>query len=150
MGLIKYNKFFQNIVDKNLINYKSYTDKYIIYENERKGKLYNVYDERLLFEGEFLNGKKNGKGKEYGYYGDLIFKGEYLNGIINGKGKEYFDNGNIKYEGNYFNGFRHGECIEYYYNGTIRFKGEYLYGKIWNGKVFDFYWNKFFEITIFF
>ena len=94
-----------------------------------------------------MNGKKNGKGKKYGYYGELIFEGEYLNGIINGKGKEYFDNGNIKYEGNYFNGFRHGECIEYYYNGTIRFKGEYLYGKIWNGKVFDFYWNKFFEIN---
>ena len=33
----------------------------------------------LLFEGEYLNGKKKGKVKEYGYDGTLIFEGEYLN-----------------------------------------------------------------------
>ena len=40
----------------------------------------------MRFEGEYLNGEKNGKGKEY--YGDkLEFEGEYLNGKRNGKGK---------------------------------------------------------------
>ena len=34
----------------------------------------------LLFEGEYLNGKKNGKGKEYDYYGELVYEGKYLNG----------------------------------------------------------------------
>ena len=34
----------------------------------------------LIFEGEYLNGKRNGKGKEYGYDGSLKFEGEYLNG----------------------------------------------------------------------
>ena len=44
----------------------------------------------MIFEGEYLNGKRNGKGKEYDYYGNLIFEGEYLNGKRwNGKGKEY-------------------------------------------------------------
>ena len=33
--------------------------------------------------------KKNGKGKEYNRNGKLIFEGEYLNGKSNGKGKEY-------------------------------------------------------------
>ena len=32
----------------------------------------------LKFEGEYLNGKRNGKAKEYD--GDLIFEGEYKNG----------------------------------------------------------------------
>ena len=34
----------------------------------------------LEFEGEYLNGKKNGKGKEYNNIGEIIFEGEYLNG----------------------------------------------------------------------
>ena len=43
----------------------------------------------LEFEGEYLNGKRNGKGKEYFYNGILEYEGEYLNGQRNGKGKEY-------------------------------------------------------------
>ena len=52
-----------------------------------KGKEYN-YDGELMFEGEYLNGERNGKGKEY-YDGLLIFDGEYLNGKRYYKGKEY-------------------------------------------------------------
>jgi len=32
---------------------------------------------QLKIEVEFLNGKKNGKGKEYYYGGNLLFEGEY-------------------------------------------------------------------------
>ena len=48
---------------------------------------------KLKFVGEYLNGEKNGKGKEYynnGYSEILIFEGEYLKGKRNGKGKEYY------------------------------------------------------------
>ena len=42
---------------------------------------------QLIFEGEYLYGKKNGKGKEYYFVGKLKFEGEYLNDIKwNGKG----------------------------------------------------------------
>ena len=34
----------------------------------------------MIFEGEYLNGVKNGKGKEYDDKGNIIFDGEYLNG----------------------------------------------------------------------
>ena len=68
---------------------------------------YNEND-KLLFEGEYVNGKRNVKGKEY-YNDNIIFEGEYLNGIRNGKGKEY-------------------------YKDKLIFEGEYLNGKIWNGK----------------
>ena len=56
------------------------------------------------FEGEYLNGKRNGKGKEYYFNSDLIFEGEYLNDKKwNGKVKEY-DYGILIFEGEYLNG----------------------------------------------
>ena len=36
----------------------------------------------------------------------MIFEGEYYNGKRNGKGKEYYDNGKLKYKGEYLNGKR--------------------------------------------
>ena len=52
-------------------------------------KEYDYYG-RLIFEGEYLNGKRNGVGKEYNELsGKLKFEGEYLNDKKNGKGKEY-------------------------------------------------------------
>ena len=50
--------------------------------------------EYLKFDGEYLNGQRNGKGKEY-YEGNLKFEGEYLIGKRNGKGKEYDIDGKI-------------------------------------------------------
>ena len=35
---------------------------------------------KIKFEGEYLNGKRNGKGREYDYEGNLIYEGDYLNG----------------------------------------------------------------------
>jgi len=60
-------------------------------------KEYNL--KKIIFEGELLNGEKNGKGKEYDYDGNLKFEGEFLNGLKNGKGKEYNKDGNIVFEG---------------------------------------------------
>ena len=34
----------------------------------------------LVYQGEFKNGKRNGKGKEYDYFENIMFEGEYLNG----------------------------------------------------------------------
>ena len=79
--------------------------------NEGKGyiKEYNYYG-KLEFEGEYLNGERNGKGKEYNYFdGELIFEGEYLNGKRNGKGKEYNFLGNLIFEGEFLNGKRNGK-----------------------------------------
>ena len=64
LNIIKYNKNMQNILDISLINYKFFSDRYIIFEKNGKGKEYNNYSDKLLFEGEYLNGKRNGKGKE--------------------------------------------------------------------------------------
>ena len=70
----------------------------------------------------------------YNYYDELEFEGEYLNGERRGKGKEYWK-GKLKFEGEYLNGERHGKGKEYNYEGKLIFEGEYLKGKRWNGKI---------------
>ena len=44
-------------------------------ETNIKGKEYDGESDNLLFEGEYKNGKRNGKGKEYNDVGELIFEG---------------------------------------------------------------------------
>ena len=96
--ITKYNKRFQNKLNIDITDYKRCSGKYLIYENGI-GKEYNVYNDKLLFEGEY----KNGKGKEYNIYNDkILFEGEYLNRLKSGKAKEYYDNGKIKFEGEIF------------------------------------------------
>ena len=103
LDIIKYNKNMQNILDISLINYKTFSGRYILYGENGKGKEYN-YDDKLVFEGEYLNGKRNGKGKEYDYNGKLMFEGEYLN-EEKWNGKEYhYDNGKLLYKCEYLNG----------------------------------------------
>ena len=75
--LIKYNKFLQNENNININNYKSLSRKHILFENNGKGKIYDNYDNKLLYEGELLRGKKNGQGKEYDDNGKLIFIGKF-------------------------------------------------------------------------
>ena len=82
---------------------------------------------KSIFEGEYLNGEKNGKGKEYYYNGFnliLIFEGEYLKGKRNGKGKEYYSNGKLKFEGEYLNGKRNRKGKEYNNKDELIFEGE--------------------------
>jgi len=67
----------------------------------------------LRFEGEYLNGEKNGKGKEY-YDVELRFEGEYLNNK-KWNGKRYDENPNIIYE--LING--NGRIKEYYDNDKL-------------------------------
>ena len=127
LKLIRYNKYLQDILNINIMDYKRYSGKYIIFEAKGKGKEYDGITNNLLFEGEYLNGKRNGKGKEYKFNlffleNDLLFDGEYLNGKRNGKGKEYYSNGNLK------------------------FIGEYLNGKKYSGKEYDFEGNFLFEL----
>ena len=47
------------------------------------------YNVTTLFEGEYINGEKNGKGRKY-MRGNLIFEGEFLNDEYwKGKGRFY-------------------------------------------------------------
>ena len=101
LSLVKYNKDLQNLLDIKLVNYKRFSGKYIVYDENKIGKEY--FKGKIIYIGEYLNGKRNGNGKEY-YDEILIFEGEYLNGKRNGKGKEYYEDDNVLFEGDYTNG----------------------------------------------
>ena len=109
---------------------------------KRNGKGKEYISGILIFEGEYLDGKKwngkgydfsqnlvyelkNGKGyiKEYSYNGTINHEGEYLYGTLNGIGKEYDNGGNLISEGEYIDGKRNGKGNAYY-NGKLYFESE--------------------------
>ena len=127
----------------------------ILYEIENGNGFVREYnnDGELVFKGQYINGKRNGKGWEFkGKF--LIYEGEYLNGKRNGKGKEYSEFGDMDFEeediiqtgeenihtekifeGEYSNGKRwNGNGKEIDNQETIIFEGEYFEGKKWNGR----------------
>ena len=125
-------------------------DRYhnIIYEiKEGKGyiKEYNSKNNKLSFEGEYLNGERNGKGKEYHYInGQLSFEGEYFCDLKNGQGKEYYENGKLKFEGEYL--YNYKIKGKEFYNDKLEFEGEYLFNEKWNGKGYDENGNIIYEL----
>ena len=124
LKIIKYNKNLQKSLNINIINYKYFPGK-MIFELNGIGKEYNI------------DGFVKEKGKEYNEDGELVFEGEYLNGERNGEGKEYYKSNKLKFEGKYLNGKRNGKGKEYYFHdSTLFFDGEYLYGYKKSGKLF--------------
>ena len=98
-----------------------------------------------MFEREYLNGKRNGQGKEYDGEYNLVFEGEYLNGKRwKGKGKEYNDYGMIIFKSEYSHGIildkdgntvsykidklknKNGFMKEYDENNNLIFEGEFV------------------------
>ena len=53
-----------------------------------------------------------------------VYEGEFLNELRHGKGK-YYVNGKLIFDGEYSNGEKHGKCKEYDENGKLIFKGKY-------------------------
>ena len=88
----------------------------------------------------------NGKRKLYDNKGNLIFEGNYINGVKSGKGKEYIildykdlpyiehDFINYIYEGEYLNGEENGKGKEYIIIGNLRKIKEYPIKEIWKRK----------------
>ena len=98
-----------------------------------------------------MNGKRNGKEKEYYDNNKIKFEDEFKNDLrCNGKGydnnntiyelknrkryaKEYDYYGNLIFEFEYLNGLKNGKGKEYNYRVNLEFEEEYLNGKR-NGK----------------
>ena len=134
-----YNKAFQNLININLLHYKILSGRYVIYEanGKRKGKEYNILTDNIMFEGEYLNGKKNGKGKEYNEYENIIFEGEYKDGKKEGQGKEFDESGNLIFEGEYENGLRKKGYLKEYYEGKVIFEADYSCVFSWSYRQYE-------------
>ena len=61
--LLRYNKRIQQRININLIDYRRCSGRYIIFEENGRGKEYNSYTDQLLYDGEYLKGKKMEKEK---------------------------------------------------------------------------------------
>ena len=137
-NIIFHNKNLHENLGIDIKDYIKICGKYKICSRTRKGSVYILIANILKFEGEYLNGKRNGKWNEYYKNGKLKFEDGYLNGEKNGKGKEYKDKGPLKFEGEYVCGKRNGK--EYYENDKLKFEGEYIKG-LRNRKGNKYYYN---------
>ena len=89
-----------------------------------KGRKYKD-DESYSYEGDFVNGKANGKGTEIisNIDNKYVYVGDFVNGNFQGKGKIVWSNGN-SYEGDFVQSFRSGKGIYTWTNGEI-YEGDY-------------------------
>ena len=126
LSLIKINKKIREIIDLNLLHYKTFSGKYFIGKKNGKGKEYNILNDQLIFEGDYIDGKRTGYGKEYIY--------------------DKFDDKFLIYEGKYLDGKRNGEGIEYYSSGKPSFKGIYVFGNKYSGIGYDKYGGIIYEL----
>ena len=119
-----------SFIIKNIFSFLSKEQKLsiIIYNKDLQKKLNINIEDYKIVEGIYKVGDRNGKGKEYDEYGNLIFEGEYLKGKRNGK--EYYYDSKLKFEGEYLKEKRNGKGKEYYHYGKLKFEGEYKWRKM--------------------
>ena len=65
LNLIKFNKKYQNKLGINIEYFEKLYGKYEIKITNGIGRIYPPDKNSLIFEGEYSNGLKNGKGNEY-------------------------------------------------------------------------------------
>ncbi len=78
------------------------------------------------YEGEYRNGKRNGKGTYYYANGDK-YVGDYVNGDFEGQGKYYFKDGDW-FEGEFRNDKRNGKGVYHFADGSWE-EGNYVDGE---------------------
>lgn len=104
-------------------------------EANGKGKMYYDYYRNTLKKNELLQNPSLTKDSferigDKGAYGHLYYEGEFKNGKRTGKGKQYYFNGSLQYEGEFKDSKYHGKGTLYDEDGTIRHKGKFKDGNI--------------------
>ena len=109
------------------------------------GKYEVEFDSGAIYEGDWKDNKKHGKGKYISNNGTttLVYEGDYQNDVIHGKGKIKYAN-NAVYEGEWEHGKIHGKGKYTYANGEV-YEGDWkdneIYGKgkytFANGDVYE-------------
>jgi hypothetical protein len=102
----------------------------------------HIYRNGDRYEGELLDGKKNGKGTYFYKNGDR-YVGDWVNDNQTGKGGYYWSQ-DEKYEGEFLNGKKHGYGAYYFKNGD-KYVGDWVhncrtgYGKLYfkNGDYYE-------------
>lgn len=115
---------------------------YII-DSATEGKLYYP-DGTLMYKGQLVKGKMNGKGKLYSEDGTLWYDAEFVNNEVTGLGTIYFGRSavsNMPGEdimiGGFLNGLPHGHAKYYYGDGSLAYDGQFENGDRTFGKQYD-------------
>ena len=107
----------------------------VSYEGSFSNNLYEGYGilrtEDIVYEGYFIQGKKNGLGKLTNKKTKVVYEGEWVNDIKEGNGKEIYSDGSV-YIGNFTNNKKNSQGKLYLANGSV-YEGEFLNDKI-NGE----------------
>ena len=142
----EYNKFGETIYEGEYKDGKRYNGIYKIKINNKifsyyyvNGKVINKYvelDKEILYEGEYSNNLKQGKGKEYNKQGKILFVGEFMNGYRY-KGKEFNENGKLVFNGQYMKGIPYNGIRKIFIGNLLKFEGEIQNGLKIKGKEYD-------------
>ena len=94
----------------------------------KEGKFF--YDNGVLaYDGNWKDGKMDGKGKGFGVDGKIRYDGNWENGKKNGKGKSFYDNGGLCYDGNWKDDKKDGKG-KYYDDGYLLYDGNWKDGEM--------------------
>ena len=88
-------------------------------DSDYNGKGIRYYNNVKIYEGEFKDGKYDGKGIDYYINGTKIYEGEFKDGKYDGKGIKYYDNDTKEYEGEFKDGDYNGKGIRWKINLKI-------------------------------
>ena len=135
LKVVKYNRNIQHKLNVTILDYKSFIGTYTAFEGNGIVREYYSYNDVILFEGEYLNGRRNGYGKLYNEDAVLIYEGTFLNGRKHGKGKEYNDDGDLILDGEFVNDQRKRGKV--FVKGILEYEGVYFFNKKWNGSGYD-------------
>ena len=82
--------------------------------------LYLVF---FRYDGQFTNGIADGFGIEFSPTERKVYEGQWKDGSRHGKGKTFYGSGNIQYDGDFYNGYKKGQGTLYDTKGNVIYKG---------------------------
>ena len=95
-----------------------------------KGELFltrTYYENELIYEGQFKDGLYHGFGKGKLFkdkYSEFLYEGNFMNGKMEGKGLIYYEDGKtIFFNGEFKNNEMSGKGIIYYFNNSKKIEG---------------------------
>jgi len=91
-------------------------------KREGKGKM-TYGSDGFIYEGDWVNDKREGRGKMTNSKNDYIYEGEFKNGNFNGYGK--YISKQSAYEGEWLNNKRNGYGTIKDKNGVVMYQGEW-------------------------
>ena len=99
---------------------------------------FDIYEDgELEFEGNYIDGKRNGLQKYWYENGQLHKEENYKDGKKNGLHKEWYKNGQLYDEENYIDGKSEGLHKRYYKNGQLKMENNLKNGKLKTQKMWS-------------